>query len=145
MTKKKCSGCKKKKPKAEFTKNTHQRDGLNHMCRECQRGYNRQHYANNKNYYKAKARTANIRHQEMLQVIMRHAKSKPCLDCQQPYPHYAMDFDHVRGKKSFTIGLAARRGNWLPKEKLLREIKKCDPVCSNCHRIRTWKRGHQDE
>jgi hypothetical protein len=25
-------------------------------------------------------------------------------------------------------------------EKLLAEIAKCDLVCSNCHRIRTWER-----
>jgi hypothetical protein len=67
----------------------------------------------------------------------------PCADCGRKYPSYVMDWDHrdpdtkrnvtPRGRtlcmKSF-----ARNHCW---EEVLREIAKCDLVCSNCHRIRT--------
>jgi hypothetical protein len=69
-------------------------------------------------------------------LIIRDAKSRPCADCGQVYPPYVMDFDHVRGKKRFNIGLF-RAGHTRPKE-VLAEIAKCDVVCANCHRERTY-------
>lgn len=64
-------------------------------------------------------------------------ESNPCADCGGFFPHYVMDFDHVRGVKSGGIAQGAR--NW-PKAKLAEEIAKCDLVCANCHRIRTFNR-----
>lgn len=72
------------------------------------------------------------------QAIIEAAKASPCADCATPYPHYVMDFDHVRGVKLFTIGSMSRATNV---ERLRLEIAKCDVVCSNCHRERTWLRS----
>ncbi len=47
-----------------------------------------------------------------------------------------MDFDHVHGKKLFTIGSGIVRAL----KKVMNEIAKCDLVCANCHRVRTYKR-----
>jgi hypothetical protein len=63
-------------------------------------------------------------------------KSQPCADCGISYPPYVMDFDHVRGEKSFELG---SRGDRSAKA-LLAEIEKCDVVCANCHRLRTHAR-----
>jgi hypothetical protein len=63
---------------------------------------------------------------------------KPCEDCKELFPHYLMDFDHVRGTKLGNIEVIARLGDV---EKLLTEVKKCDLICSNCHRHRTWMRS----
>lgn len=51
-----------------------------------------------------------------------------------------MDFDHVRGVKFFNIagGSAANRRF----ASVVAETEKCDLVCANCHRIRTWNRSH---
>ncbi len=48
-----------------------------------------------------------------------------------------MDFDHVRDVKAFSI-MQSVNSRGLPT--LLREIAKCEVVCSNCHRIRTTAR-----
>ena len=61
-------------------------------------------------------------------------KSVPCMDCGGVFPPCAMDFDHVRGEKLFSIGSAHSRSHQQVKE----EIRKCDIVCANCHRIRTF-------
>jgi len=45
-----------------------------------------------------------------------------------------MDFDHVRGRKLFDIA----QGKELSMASVRREIKKCDLVCANCHRIRSF-------
>jgi len=65
-------------------------------------------------------------------------KKRPCADCCRSLPPTAMDFDHVRGTKVASVSyLAAKKFSWQTIED---EIAKCDPVCANCHRIRTQSR-----
>lgn len=60
-----------------------------------------------------------------------------CADCGYNEHPAALDFDHRPGTdKCFGIGAGNRRAL----ADLLEEISKCDVVCANCHRIRTWKR-----
>lgn len=59
------------------------------------------------------------------------------MDCGVTYPWYVMDFDHVFGEKYMEISLMVSNLN--SKEKILAEIDKCQLVCSNCHRERTFK------
>lgn len=69
------------------------------------------------------------------QALIRDLKDEPCVDCGHEYPHYVMDFDHVRGEKLFSIGRAYHRS--ISVDEIIREAAKCDVVCSNCHRERT--------
>ena len=63
-------------------------------------------------------------------------KVVPCMDCGVEYPPYVMDFDHRDPKdKDFTISANVRSKSL---ETLRQEIAKCDVVCANCHRERTW-------
>lgn len=64
-------------------------------------------------------------------------KDKPCADCGVKYPPYVMQFDHVRGKKSFTIGSVYYKKTMA---QIIAEIKKCEVVCANCHAERTHVR-----
>lgn len=48
-----------------------------------------------------------------------------------------MDFDHVRGDKISNISDMMGCFGW---DAIEQEIAKCDIVCANCHRERTWKR-----
>jgi hypothetical protein len=66
------------------------------------------------------------------------AKNQPCADCQKLYPPYVMQFDHVRGRKAFTI---SSKGMEVSRARLLAEIAKCDVVCANCHAERTHRRN----
>ena len=68
--------------------------------------------------------------------IIDAAKAKPCKDCGQKYPYYVMDFDHVRGKKIDCVGHMLSQSL----ARIVKEISKCDVVCSNCHRKRTHRR-----
>ena len=67
---------------------------------------------------------------------IREQKNKPCTDCGNNYPFYVMQFDHVRGKKLFTIA----SGRLYGLEKIKEEIAKCEVVCANCHMVRTHSR-----
>lgn len=61
---------------------------------------------------------------------------QPCSDCGFKFRYWQMDFDHVRGKK---IGNLNRLSNGRT-DVAIQETKKCDLVCANCHRLRTFLR-----
>lgn len=65
-------------------------------------------------------------------------KNKPCIDCGNSYPPYVMDFDHVNGTKIKAISQIVQ-GSFVM---LVTELAKCELVCSNCHRIRTFQRRY---
>lgn len=62
-------------------------------------------------------------------------KLAPCVDCQKTYHPCQMDFDHVKGEKDYSVS-KMRMAN----SAILNEIAKCDLVCANCHRLRTFLR-----
>lgn len=103
---------------------------------EYNKNYLRKHYQDNKQYYFDKK----LRRKKEAEAYVNELKEgKPCKDCGNSYPVYAMDFDHREGeKKERGISLMVRRGVSI--KKILLEIKKCDLVCAVCHRIRTHKR-----
>ena len=68
---------------------------------------------------------------------MNGLKMHPCMDCHNEFPPICMDWDHV-GEKKFEISVAVNQRT--PKEEILTELKNCELVCSNCHRIRTQDR-----
>jgi len=76
--------------------------------------------------------------QAKVDIITFIKESNPCQDCGRKFPACCMDFDH-RDRKSKTkeVGYLVHAGrSW---QEIVRELAKCDLVCSNCHRIRTQK------
>lgn len=71
---------------------------------------------------------------------MRNYKlERGCMDCGYDKHWCALEFDHRPGEvKLFEPHTLKCVGSW---QQMLDEIAKCDVVCSNCHRIRTWERG----
>lgn len=98
--------------------------------RECHKRY----YNKHRELYKAK----NIRRKGELAYLVISLKRKPCMDCGATYPHYVMDFDHRN--KNTKVDSINRMINihMYSKKKIIEEIGKCDLVCANCHRIRTY-------
>jgi hypothetical protein len=73
----------------------------------------------------------------MLQYLRDLKEEAGCADCGGSFPHYVLEFDHVRGEKEFPISSFAARG-W---DRVLSELSKCDVVCANCHNVRSWNKG----
>jgi hypothetical protein len=142
MDTKKCYKCQVEKSVSEFAKNKSRRDGLQAACKACRKIYIKQHYQDNRQYYIDKAKTNRYdqisKNRDFL-ILLKD--NKQCVDCKNFYPHYVLDFDHLRDKK---YGIAQMKGSGLSIERILEEISKCELVCSNCHRIRTWKRKHPE-
>jgi len=96
--------------------------------------YLKKHYRNNKQYYLDR----NAKRREEIRRFIALLKNKPCMDCGKSFPLYVMDFDHRDSEiKEFDIGKAINR--MYGKERITKEIEKCDLVCANCHRIRTYR------
>ena len=94
-------------------------------------------YRPKRNPEKDKARSAATRLLRKQQAIA--LLGGRCVDCGEPFIDHpeVFDFDHARGTKQFNIGQLFQ-SSWT---KLAKELKKCDLVCSNCHRIRTASRA----
>ncbi len=139
---KRCSKCRRPKPLSDFPKNRSRKDGHGHACKVCQRKYLKAHYEANKGYYKAKAKVHRDVAKAELDALLREAKGKPCTDCGNSYPYYVMDFDHVVGVKVADINSLRKKRSL---KTILAEMAKCEVVCANCHRERTFvRRGHLD-
>lgn len=84
-------------------------------------------------------RARSIRH-----VMEQQLKGQPCLDCGGVFAWECMDFDHVLGHKVLDIArlstYAMTRNNL---DRLHAEIAKCELICANCHRTRTWRRRYE--
>lgn len=99
--------------------------------------YNRAYYAANAVRLRKQKRVTNTSRRKKLRQIILDAKTSPCKDCNTSYPSYVMDFDHVRGAKSFNLGNTTAVN--VAESTLRAEIAKCDVVCANCHRVRTHR------
>ena len=99
-----------------FMSHPHCKYGRTNLCYKCRYGYKQGHAA---------------KKQERLDDL----KDVPCADCGVRYPPRVMDFDHVRGEKKFIMSQGVWHRSW---ESILEEVEKCDVVCSNCHRLRTF-------
>lgn len=88
---------------------------------------------------KAKVAEASKKARDKRRAIIKEFKeSSPCMDCGVWYPHYVMDFDHRDADEK--VNSIANMLDRVSMKLIFEEIKKCDLVCSNCHRIRTWMR-----
>lgn len=131
-TEKFCKRCDNTKPIADFSPSKGRYDGVQAYCRDCMKEYRKESYRNNPESYKARANAL----QKRMREYVNEVKSVPCFDCKVMYPTYVMDFDHrERSDKISDIAALIKNGNW---KTLKDEIAKCDVVCANCHRERTW-------
>jgi len=68
--------------------------------------------------------------------LLDQLRSVPCLDCGGRVAQCAMDFDH-RDPSSKIRSVTRMIGG--STDRMLVEASKCDIVCANCHRLRTFE------
>ena len=136
-----CTRCGQEKPPSYFAvkgKYKNRETKRQSWCKECNRSYQRQHYLDNRETYIKNATSYTKKMREIAFEFTRQLKENtPCKDCNKSFHFSAMDFDHLEDK-SFSIGDACSNGYSI--ERIKEEIAKCEIVCSNCHRIRTYNR-----
>lgn len=134
-----CDTCKQDKELSDFNKNKSKKDGLNSICRECSNKRSKKYYSENKQHHVDVIikRNNKIKGESQNKLLEIFRKSS-CKDCGNK-DYRVFEFDHLpRYKKFRDVGNMLCSGySW---ERILDEIKKCDIVCANCHRIRTIER-----
>jgi len=120
-----CSKCKQEKELTEFNKH---RYGVTSWCKECVRDRSKQHYEENNISLKEKQR---LYIQQRREWFNEFKKTLKCIKCGEN--HIAcLEFHHRDPKqKEFSIAGAVSHSN---KEKVIKELEKCDVLCANCHR-----------
>ncbi len=102
------------------------------------RDYNRRHYADNQD--KRRAQVAE-RRRAIKNQYEQFKRTLSCIDCGfsgEECP-WAIEFDHLDPvEKRRTIARMVSDGRaW---DSIMAEVEKCEPVCSNCHRVREHQR-----
>lgn len=64
-------------------------------------------------------------------------KNLQCSKCPENHPA-CIDFHHKEGKEKKDLEIARMVQCGYSKERILKEIEKCDILCSNCHRKLHW-------
>jgi protein-arginine kinase activator protein McsA len=129
------------------------------VCRECRKaskrktGRTRQKYLSDVTKHRQMAltlypsrpkgeskRLQRKRSRERIALFVIELKNAPCVDCGNRFHHAAMDFDHLPGfEKRASVSRLAEQVK--SKSVILAEVAKCDLVCANCHRVRTYDRA----
>lgn len=131
---KRCYRCRQEKPPEAFSVNRSRSDGKNSQCRTCQAELRKTHYEANKQQAldRVKARRVELRRR-----MWEYKAIHPCVDCGESNP-IVLEFDHLGDKVLDVTKMVWRGISW---KRIEAEIAKCDIVCANHHKIRTWERG----
>lgn len=96
------------------------------------RAARRRWYAKNKKHAKLKV----IERKSEIRKWWADFKSKrKCIDCGECHPS-CLEFHHTNDDKESDLCTAVSNG-W-SKQRIIKEVAKCDCVCANCHRKRHW-------
>jgi len=142
-----CSKCGLEKNIEQFPLRnnlTHRRQSY---CVDCRKTYGASWYERNKEYQKANARKHSIEYRAAAkEYVWNYLLTRHCIQCGESNP-VVLEFHHARGEKENDIAhLINQSGSSL--NMLIAELKKCDVLCANCHRILTakergWFRGRK--
>lgn len=132
-----CRSCKQEKDLDSFGFDKAQQDGKSKSCKVCRATYQRSRYSQ---YTPEQKRVIYERRRKVLRrnqdLLREYLLNHPCLDCGTTDIR-VLEFDHLRDKKMGITWALRFMYSW---EDILREIEKCEVVCANCHKIRTYSR-----
>lgn len=76
-----------------------------------------------------------------VQQALKDLKTGPCRDCKMSFPYFVMDLDYIGPREKFSISKALEHVNDKNFQFIISQLQESEVVCSNCHRIRDFKRG----
>ena len=124
-------------PLLEFSKNKTKADGLSNICKPCSCSRSKKYYSENTEKHKAVAYARKVKTvKDNKQSILALFLAKGCADCGNTDVR-VLEFDHLSDKVANVADLLRGGYCWAT---IQSEIDKCDIVCANCHRIRTYSR-----
>jgi len=131
-----CRICKIDKVEEDFHYQTKKKDKRKKYCKECAKDYRKKYYeANREKSIEYSLKSTNEKRTRYRQFIWDYLSENPCIVCGEGDP-IVLEFDHRDpSEKDFTVSEMIHKGIGI--ELIKSEIKKCDILCSNCHKRRT--------
>ena len=125
-----CAKCKLKKSFEEFNKNKTTKDGRQSYCKVCSSNASKKDYRDN-NRKDLFVFRAGERKKQIKALFNQIRSNNGCAFCEED-ELCCMDFHHLDpSQKDVNVSYLC---DCKSKERMLREMKKCVVVCSNCHR-----------
>ncbi len=118
---KRCCTCKKHFGLTKFNKNRSKKDGLSDICRRCANAIGR-----------ASRKTAVNKLREFLRIYL---EQNPCVKCGEK-DFAALQFDHI-DPKTKRRNITKILSGAFSVEYLKAELKNCQVLCTNCHKLKT--------
>lgn len=133
-----CTSCHTEQPLANFHKRTRSPDGKQPTCKVCASSRAKTYYDSTPEQSERRKASNDRMRQLAREFIIEYMRTASCVDCGEDDP-VVLEFDHVRGTKSFGIAKAIATGYGVAA--IEAEIAKCEVRCANCHRRVTASRG----
>lgn len=135
---KRCPRCATAKSRSEFYRAKNRADGLQPYCRVCRAEIDHEEYE--RNVGRTVPRRSRTSYVSARGAWLRSLKAgRPCTDCGRIFDPQVMQWDHLPQFEKLGDVSAAFWGRM--EVEILREIAKCELVCTNCHTIRTFTRN----
>ena len=138
-----CGTCQKAKPVTDFNRKSSRADGLQEVCRECNRASSRKYYQQHRAHHISVIRERTLAQKAAsIAFITKYLGDHPCVDCGASDIR-VLDFDH-RPDCNKRDGVMQLVRNGFGLSIIEDEISKCEVRCRNCHAIVTYERMDGD-
>jgi hypothetical protein len=134
VSERRCKSCEQTLPLTAFNR---YKDGHQWWCRECFKVYFRERGRLHLSQVEA---SRNARRQKAREYVLERLRNEPCVDCGED-DAVVLEFDHLTEKAREVAALVSGAA---PLALIEVEIAKCEVVCCNCHRRRTYRRRGVD-
>lgn len=132
-----CTYCKEEKSFDQFRFRNKAKNQYVSWCKLCFSNYEKEKWKTSE-YRRQNNKNHNLeRRKHKKQMVKDHLKNCACVVCGNK-DFRVLEFDHINRKnKKYNISDMAGAGlGW---KTILNEIKKCQVLCANCHRIKTYE------
>lgn len=131
-----CTKCNVEKDILEFRIRNKKKNTYQCWCKKCLSEYEKDVWRSSPERRKSNIEHGNKRRKRNGEFIAKYLADKKCKDCGED-DIVVLDFDHMLNKR-FNISDACKMAYSI--KTIMKEIEKCEIVCSNCHRRRTAKK-----
>jgi hypothetical protein len=133
-----CPKCNQKKELSKFSPRKDGNIGYASYCKQCRNSIAKKNFHDPTKDFRQKVYAKTKAYKDKVKTkLLEYLKDKSCKDCGNTDSR-VFEFDHL-GDKKYDIATMKYKFSWLA---TLKEIEKCDIVCANCHRIRTFTRSN---
>lgn len=128
-----CSCCDRNLNESDF--NSKGNGKLQPYCKDCNKTKSKEYYKANRTKHKKAVKQRKLLMRAFnRRFMLKFLYKKKCKDCPERRI-VCLEFDHIKGHKLGNISHLVNLG--YPIKTLKTEIRKCELVCANCHRVRT--------